>query len=54
LKRLIEAEVMAPIAVRLAADARLEDAMLPVVVAGSEAERRLRPEYRALATVLDG
>jgi ATP-dependent Clp protease ATP-binding subunit ClpC len=54
LKRLIEAKVMAPIAVRLAADARLEDAMLPVVVAGSEAERMLRPEYRALATMLDG
>jgi len=54
LKRLIEAKVMAPIAVRLAADARLEDAMLPVVVAGSEAEQMLRPEYRALATMLDG
>ena len=54
LKRVIEAKVMAPIAVRLAADARLEDAMLPVVVAGSEAERMLGPEYRALATVLDG
>jgi len=28
--------------------------MLPVVVAGSGAERMLRPEYRALATVLGG
>ncbi|WP_239014176.1 AAA family ATPase [Archangium violaceum] len=54
LKRLIEAKVMAPIAVRLSADAALEGAMLPVVVAGSAAERMLRPEYRALATVLDG
>ncbi|ATB33939.1 AAA family ATPase [Melittangium boletus] len=53
LKRLIEARVMAPIAVRLAADARLEGVSLPVVVAGSEAERRLGPEQRALATVLD-
>ncbi|WP_257445856.1 AAA family ATPase [Archangium lipolyticum] len=54
LKRLIEARVMAPIAVRLSADAGLEGAMLPVVVAGTQAERMLRPEYRALATVLDG
>jgi ATP-dependent Clp protease ATP-binding subunit ClpC len=54
LRRLIEARVMAPIAVRLAADAGLEGASLPVVVAGSEAERRLRPEERALATVLGG
>ncbi|MDY7228501.1 AAA family ATPase [Hyalangium rubrum] len=53
LKRLIEAKVMAPIAVRLAADARLEDAILPVVVAGSEAERGLRPESRVLATILE-
>ncbi len=53
LKRLIEARVVAPIAVRLAADARLEGEMLPVVVAGSDAERMLRPESRALATVLD-
>ncbi len=53
LKRLIEAKVMAPIAVRLSADAGLEGAMLPVVVAGTHAERMLRPEYRALATVLD-
>lgn len=52
LKRLIEAKVMAPIAVRLAAEAGLEGAMLPVVVAGTQAERMLRPEYRALATVL--
>ena len=27
--------------------------LLPVVVAGSAAERGLRPEYRALATLLD-
>jgi ATP-dependent Clp protease ATP-binding subunit ClpC len=54
LKRLIEAKVMAPIAVRLAAEAGLEGAMLPVVVAGTPAERMLRPEYRALATVLGG
>ncbi|WP_395827461.1 AAA family ATPase [Archangium violaceum] len=53
LKRLIEAKVMAPIAVRLSADAALEGAMLPVVVAGSAAERMLGPEYRALATVLE-
>ena len=52
LKRLIEAKVMAPIAVRLSAEAGLEGAMLPVVVAGSPAERMLRPEFRALATVL--
>ena len=43
LKRLIEARVMAPIAVRLAADAHLTHALLPVVVAGTETERRLRP-----------
>jgi ATP-dependent Clp protease ATP-binding subunit ClpC len=54
LKRLIEAKVMAPIAVRLAAESGLEGAMLPVVVAGSQAERMLSPEYRALATILDG
>jgi ATP-dependent Clp protease ATP-binding subunit ClpC len=54
LKRLIEARVMAPIAVKLSAEAGLEGAMLPVVVAGTEAERMLRPEYRAVATVLDG
>lgn len=53
LKRLIEAKVMAPIAVRLAADARLEGEWLPVVVAGTEAERTLGPESRALATILD-
>jgi ATP-dependent Clp protease ATP-binding subunit ClpC len=52
LKRLIEAKVMAPIAVRLSAEAGLESTMLPVVVAGTEAERRLRPEFRALTTVL--
>ncbi len=52
LKRLIEARVMAPIAVRLAAEAHLEGVALPVVVAGSEAERRLDPAQRALATVL--
>ncbi|HYO66699.1 MAG TPA: AAA family ATPase, partial [Archangium sp.] len=52
LKRLIEAKVMAPIAVKLSAEAGLEGAMLPVVVAGTEAERMLRPEYRAGATVL--
>ncbi|WP_224244199.1 AAA family ATPase [Hyalangium gracile] len=52
LKRLIEAKVMAPIAVRLAAEASLEGAMLPVVVAGSAAEQQLRPELRTLATVL--
>ncbi len=28
-------------------------AMLPVVVAGSEAERKMGPEFRALATVLE-
>ncbi len=44
--------VMAPIAVKLSAEAGLEGAMLPVVVAGTEAERMLRPEYRAVATVL--
>jgi len=54
LKRLIEAKVMAPIAVKLSAEAGLEGAMLPVVVAGTEAERMLRPEYRAVATLLDG
>ncbi|MCY1078094.1 AAA family ATPase [Archangium lansingense] len=54
LKRLIEAKVMAPIAVKLSAEAGLEGAMLPVVVAGTEAERMLRPEYRALTTVLEG
>ena len=43
---------MAPIAVRLAAEAHLEGVALPVVVAGSEAERRLDPVQRALATVL--
>jgi len=53
LKRLIEAKVMAPIAVRLSADAALEGAMLPVVVAGSPAERQLAPDFRALATVLE-
>jgi ATP-dependent Clp protease ATP-binding subunit ClpC len=53
LKRLIEAKVMAPIAVRLAAEASLEGAMLPVVVAGSAAEQQLRPEFRALATLLE-
>ena len=53
LKRLIEAKVMAPIAVRLSADASLEGAMLPVVVAGSAAERQLLPELRQLATVLE-
>jgi ATP-dependent Clp protease ATP-binding subunit ClpC len=53
LKRLIEAKVMAPIAVRLSADAALEGAMLPVVVAGSASEQQLRPEFRALATVLE-
>jgi ATP-dependent Clp protease ATP-binding subunit ClpC len=53
LKRLIEAKVMAPIAVRLSADAALEGAMLPVVVAGSSSEQQLRPEFRALATVLE-
>jgi ATP-dependent Clp protease ATP-binding subunit ClpC len=53
LKRLIEAKVMAPIAVRLSADARLEDAMLPVVVAGSEADRMMAAEFRPLATVLE-
>ncbi|HVG60698.1 MAG TPA: AAA family ATPase [Hyalangium sp.] len=53
LKRLIEAKVMAPIAVRLSADATLEGAMLPVVVAGSASEQQLRPEFRALATVLE-
>jgi ATP-dependent Clp protease ATP-binding subunit ClpC len=53
LKRLIEAKVMAPIAVRLAAEARLEGQMLPVVVAGTEAERMMGPEFRALATVLE-
>jgi ATP-dependent Clp protease ATP-binding subunit ClpC len=53
LKRLIEAKVMAPIAVRLSADAGLEGAMLPVVVAGSPAERQLQPEFRALATLLE-
>ncbi len=53
LKRLIEAKVMAPIAVRLSADAGLEGAMLPVVVAGSASERQLGPEFRALATVLE-
>ncbi|WP_224366721.1 AAA family ATPase [Hyalangium versicolor] len=52
LKRLIEAKVMAPIAVRLSAESSLEGAMLPVVVAGSAAEKQLRPELRALATVL--
>ncbi|MET0406527.1 MAG: ATP-dependent Clp protease ATP-binding subunit, partial [Cystobacter sp.] len=52
LKRLIEAKVMAPIAVRLAADAGLREALLPVVVAGSDTERGLRPEHRALATIL--
>ena len=52
LKRLIEAKVMAPIAVRLAADASLEGSMLPVVVAGSAAEQQLRAELRTLATVL--
>jgi ATP-dependent Clp protease ATP-binding subunit ClpC len=52
LKRLIEAKVMAPIAVKLSAESGLEGAMLPVVVAGTEAERMLRPEYRALTTVL--
>ncbi|MFL5343668.1 MAG: AAA family ATPase [Hyalangium sp.] len=54
LKRLIEAKVMAPIAVRLSAEASLEGAMLPVVVAGSAAERQLLPELRTLATVLEG
>lgn len=54
LRRLIEARVIAPIAVRLAADAALEGTSLPVVVAGSEAEQRLGPEGRALATVLGG
>jgi len=53
LKRLIEARVMAPIAVRLSADAHLEGQMLPVVVAGTEAERTLGPGFRALATVLE-
>jgi ATP-dependent Clp protease ATP-binding subunit ClpC len=53
LKRLIEAKVMAPIAVRLSADAALEGAMLPVVVAGSASEQQLGPEFRALATVLE-
>jgi ATP-dependent Clp protease ATP-binding subunit ClpC len=53
LKRLIEAKVMAPIAVRLSADAALEGAMLPVVVAGSASEQQLRPEFRTLATVLE-
>jgi ATP-dependent Clp protease ATP-binding subunit ClpC len=53
LKRLIEAKVMAPIAVRLSADAGLEGAMLPVVVAGSTSEQQLGPEFRALATVLE-
>jgi ATP-dependent Clp protease ATP-binding subunit ClpC len=53
LKRLIEARVMAPIAVRLAAEAQLEGQMLPVVVAGTEAERTMGPEFRALATVLE-
>jgi ATP-dependent Clp protease ATP-binding subunit ClpC len=52
LRRLIEARVMAPIAVRLAAEAHLEGVMLPVVVEGSEAERMLGKESRALATVL--
>jgi ATP-dependent Clp protease ATP-binding subunit ClpC len=49
----IQAKVMAPIAVRLAAHPELEGVLLPVVVAGSAAERGLRPEYRALATLLD-
>ncbi|HEX8701661.1 MAG TPA: AAA family ATPase [Myxococcaceae bacterium] len=53
LKRLIEARVMAPIAVKLAAEAHLEGQMLPVVVAGTEAERTMGPEFRALATVLE-
>jgi ATP-dependent Clp protease ATP-binding subunit ClpC len=53
LKRLIEAKVMAPIAVRLSADAALEGAMLPVVVAGSTSEQQLQPEFRTLATVLE-
>jgi ATP-dependent Clp protease ATP-binding subunit ClpC len=53
LKRLIEARVMAPIAVRLAAEAGLEGQMLPVVVAGTQAERTLGAEFRALATVLE-
>jgi ATP-dependent Clp protease ATP-binding subunit ClpC len=53
LKRLIEARVMAPIAVKLAAEAKLEGQMLPVVVAGTEAERMMGPEFRAVATVLD-
>ena len=53
LKRLIEAKVMAPIAVRLAADASLESAMLPVVVSGSTADQQLVPELRALATLLE-
>jgi ATP-dependent Clp protease ATP-binding subunit ClpC len=53
LKRLIEARVMAPIAVRLSADAHLEGQMLPVVVAGTEAERTMGPGFRALATVLE-
>jgi ATP-dependent Clp protease ATP-binding subunit ClpC len=52
LKRLIEAKVMAPIAVRLAAESSLEGVMLPVVVAGSAAERHLGPELRTHATVL--
>jgi ATP-dependent Clp protease ATP-binding subunit ClpC len=52
LKRLIEAKVMAPIAVRLAAESSLEGAMLPVVVAGSAAEQHLGPELRTHATVL--
>lgn len=54
LKRLIEAKVMAPIAVRLSADASLEGAMLPVVVAGSAAEQLLLPELRRLTTLLEG
>jgi ATP-dependent Clp protease ATP-binding subunit ClpC len=53
LKRLIEAKVMAPITVRLAAHPELDGVLLPVVVAGSAAKRGLRPEYRALATLLD-
>jgi ATP-dependent Clp protease ATP-binding subunit ClpC len=44
---------MAPIAVRLSADAHLEGQMLPVVVAGTEAERTMGPGFRALATVLE-
>jgi ATP-dependent Clp protease ATP-binding subunit ClpC len=53
LKRVIESRVIAPLARKLAETPSLRDAWIPVVVAGSDAERTLEGDARRWAVVLE-